>query len=93
MPELKEIYNQHKDQLRVIYLNNNNEKEEVRQFIKEHQLLNWVNGFANESIEKEFLLNGYPYGVLFDKNGKVIKFDCKTRHLEQFLENQKNETD
>ncbi len=85
LPHIKEVYDTNKDKLTVIYLNSRDTKEKAKQFIKKEQL-DWVNGFANKQIERELLLNGYPFGVLFDKKGEVIKFKCSHKDLESFFE-------
>ncbi len=87
LPNIQQTYNRYRDDLNVIYLNTRDTQESVVDFVKENNL-QWINGYASEKIEKELLLNGYPYGVLFDKKGKVIKFNCTYEELENFMVNQ-----
>ncbi len=84
LPQLKNIYAKYKDKLTVIYLNSRDDKQKVKLFVEKSQL-NWINGFSNQQIEEEMLLGRYPYGVLFDQKGKIIKFQCDLLFLEEFL--------
>lgn len=84
LPRIKEVFNSHSDDVIVIYLNSRDAESEVREFVKENNL-NWVNGFATEIIEKEFLQNGYPFGVLFNNRGEAIKFRCRSVEFEEFM--------
>jgi len=85
LPSIKEVYYKHSDELIVIYMNSNDLEDKAKEFIIQNKLNDWVNGFATEQIEKELLLNGYPYGVLFDKYGKVIKFATSHNDLVDFF--------
>lgn len=90
LPKIKAIYDKHKDKLIVIYLNGGETKNstDVTAIIKKYSLESWIHGYATENIEKEFLQNGYPYGVLFDNNGNIIDFAVDPSTLEIFLDNQ-----
>lgn len=88
LPRLKSYYNEYSDKLCVIYLNSKDSEEDAIKFLQENNL-SWINGFATEEIRLHFLQNAYPYGVLFDKSGKVIKFDCHYLELEEFLKTHK----
>lgn len=96
VPKYSEVYEKHKDKLKIIYLNSPAGKRlkgldlsenliSIKTFIEKHDLSDWIHGISSEEIEKEFLLNGYPYGVLFDKKGNVIKFKCTPKELEKFM--------
>lgn len=96
VPKYSEVYEKHKNKLKIIYLNSPADKRlkglnisenliSIKTFIEKHDLSDWIHGISSEEIEKEFLLNGYPYGVLFDKKGNVIKFRCKYTDLDNLL--------
>lgn len=43
-------------------------------------------GLTNKNLNNELHLNGYPFGILFDVNGNLIKKIGKTQELIDFLE-------
>lgn len=98
LPELSKVYQHHKNKLTFIYLNAAADKrlkklniseniEDIEALIEKYKLEEWIHGISNNEIENEFLINGYPYGVLFDKNGNVIKFNCSYKDLDNILNN------
>jgi thiol-disulfide isomerase/thioredoxin len=84
LPELKEIYENHKSELTILSLNYRDSKEDVKKFVREHKI-NWLNGYSNNLINSELLLLGYPYGILFDGNGRLIRSNVNLKTLKEIL--------
>lgn len=86
LPKLRDIYRMHASKLTIITLNyRDGNKSEVVEFIKQNGMEEWINGYSTSIINSEILQNGFPYGVLFDKEGKVIKMDIDVGELDRIL--------
>ena len=85
IPRIKEIHNSYKDNMTIISINNSDSPKWISEFVTS-QGIEWIQGkvSASSSLPEEFLLNGYPYGVLFKPNGEVIKFHMKVYELNEF---------
>ncbi|MFZ5999486.1 MAG: TlpA family protein disulfide reductase [Bacteroidota bacterium] len=86
IPKLRDIYSKYASKLTIIALNyRDGNKSKVAEFIKENGMEEWTNGYSTSIINSEILQNGFPYGVLFDKEGKVIKMDIDVNELDRIL--------
>lgn len=84
MDTLKEINQKYGNSLTIISLNFRDSIERVKQYI-ETKKYNWVQGISTELINREFLVNGFPHGVLFDDQGNLIKI-IRPDELKRYLE-------
>jgi len=88
--ELKSIYKIYGKNLEIISLNERDNPSEVLKYIREKNI-KWINGFTSDKINKELLQNAYPYGILFDKTGKLIVKMLHPMLLRNYLDNYFNE--
>ncbi len=82
---LKQVYELYNDRLEIIALNERDDHDKVRQYILDKEI-KWVNGLSNKEISTNLLQNGYPYGILFDENGNLIKQFLHPVSLRKYLE-------
>lgn len=82
---LKQVYELYGDRLEIIALNERDDPNEVRQYILDKEI-KWVNGLSNKELSTNLLQNGYPYGILFDAQGNLIKQLLHPISLRRYLE-------
>ena len=84
--ELKKLHAKYKNQLTIIGLNfKDNDKARVSRFVKQHGI-EWVNGFSTETINLELMQAAFPYGVLFNEKGDVVKIDVMPSDVASFMD-------
>ncbi len=80
LDSLNKIHN--KDLIIISLLNKDINKSELIGIIKTHKVQHSF-GWTNKKINDEIIINGYPFGVLFDKNGSLIEV-CDLEYLTNF---------
>ena len=84
IPALKKLYDQYQEKVEIVALNYRDQITDVRQFVKLNEIP-WMNGFTNDALNRQFYVEGYPHGMLYDANGKLIKMNCSVSDLESIL--------
>ncbi|MCE7993933.1 MAG: TlpA family protein disulfide reductase [Roseivirga sp.] len=70
LPELKTIYEQNADMMNMVAIAYDN-KPAVEKFIAKHDI-KWVNGMFTKEIISELMVEGYPYFLILNDQGKVL---------------------
>jgi len=87
LPLLKDMMNQYKDKLNIIGLHCYQSHPQMAFDTIEKNDVNWTKGFLTQEIEKELLSGGkFPYYLLVDGNGKIIKLDTSIDEVKRLLE-------
>lgn len=86
LPYLQKINTNYSSNVNIISINYRDNKDFLQKFILENNM-KWTHGINSELISKEFLLNGYPYGALFDQYGKLIQAPISSKKVLEFLDN------
>jgi thiol-disulfide isomerase/thioredoxin len=76
---LNEAINTRND-LIIIALNANEEKNEIKNSLSKYDI-KCIQGLSNPLVEKNLHQNGYPYGVLFNKEGYPVRFGVDPKNL------------
>jgi thiol-disulfide isomerase/thioredoxin len=83
--KLKTLQQTKSDSLVIISLDSYDEREDAKKFVKE-KTMNWTQGFSNTAIEELLYVgDGFPYGILIDRNGKIVAFDVSPGRLGRML--------
>jgi len=91
LPDLIELNKKYSKKVTIISMNYEDSITDAINFAKKNKMI-WVQGISTEKINRKFLLNGFPYGVLFDETGKVIKWDTTPREVFNYFNfNQNND--
>lgn len=85
IPALKQLKEKFDNQLIIISLNDRDSKEKLDTFITTKQMT-WAQGINSESISKNLMQDGYPWGVLFNERGELIKVNMKAEELLKYME-------
>lgn len=86
---LKEINELYHDRLIIISLDYmDTDNESVKKVVQENNL-DWIQGITDESINRELLQNGVPYGILCDSEGNIIRRELLPAKLKHVLQNMK----
>jgi len=74
LPEIKELYKNHKDEVRIIGLAYKDQKSDVIEFMKKNNI-QWEIAIIDDDIRTKFGQIGFPSGYLFDKKGQLLDFN------------------
>lgn len=88
--DLTEVYKLYNDKIFIISMDDYVDAvdmERVKKVIQEYNM-EWIQGISDESISREFLQNGFPFGVLFDSEGNIINRELLPAKLRSVLENE-----
>lgn len=83
---LNKIKNHYSNKIEIIGLLNYGDKTILKKNIDQYNI-SFKQGIANQSIISNFLVTGYPYGILIDSSGKILNYNVTPEELEYFLEN------
>lgn len=85
LPQLKEFDSIYSDRFNIIGLHcYKTSKKKAREFVEKNEM-KWTQGFLNANIEKTLLSNSYPFYILIDTNGKIVKFNIRLNEVEEIL--------
>ncbi len=84
IPDLESVAQKNEHKLTTISLLDRGDSKVLNSLIEKYTIKT-LYGLSSNLLNNEFRLNGYPYGVLFDKNGTYIKEIRFLEDLEQFL--------
>jgi thiol-disulfide isomerase/thioredoxin len=74
LPRLDSISQVYSDKVTIIsLLDKDEDHSELLGLIEQYQIKHRV-GWSSQKINYEFLLSGYPHGILFDPKGNVVDF-------------------
>lgn len=88
--ELRTLHQTHQDKLTIISLNYKDDLEEAQQFATLNTM-NWIQGISTEALNTAFVQTGFPFGVLFDSQGNLVKLGITTEEIIALLETAKGE--
>lgn len=71
LPDLKAFYERYSDRVNLIAIAYDN-KSSVEKFITKHKIP-WPNGMVTKELLEELMVEGYPYFLLLDDRGKVLR--------------------
>ncbi|MCB0652934.1 MAG: TlpA family protein disulfide reductase [Saprospiraceae bacterium] len=83
MEDLKKIAATNRN-ITIISLNSGDDIAEIKKYISKKNI-NWINGISTKSVQRHFHQNGFPYGALFDIDGKIIKMGLDPIELNKYL--------
>tara|TARA_R110002073_G_scaffold145532_1_gene297630 strand:+ start:1438 stop:2520 length:1083 start_codon:yes stop_codon:yes gene_type:complete len=88
-PELKKVYNEFKDRkFEILGISIDNNIKNWKTAIKKDNL-DWIQVIDSLEVSKEkFMLNGVPYNILLDENGKILKRNLNPKELSKLLSKQ-----
>ncbi|HPO61934.1 MAG TPA: TlpA disulfide reductase family protein [Candidatus Kapabacteria bacterium] len=85
LPQLKEYDSLYSDRINIIGLHcYKSSKKKAREFVEQYEM-KWTQGFLNSNIEKTLLSNSYPFYILIDPNGKIVKFNIRLNEVEEII--------
>lgn len=84
IPAIDSLSIKYSDKITIISLLDRGNYQDLKNLIKQFNIHS-LYGLSNQKINYEINANGYPYGVLFDKEGNVIKEIRFDDELEDFL--------
>jgi hypothetical protein len=89
--KLKILDSIYSDKLNIIGLHDNeSSKKLANQTVKKYDI-KWTLGYLTSEIEKKLLSSGgFPYYVLVDKEGKILKFDTGLDEVEEIFKKATN---
>jgi thiol-disulfide isomerase/thioredoxin len=88
IPTIKRLDSTYSDRLNIIGLHDYQSSKKIALETIEKKDANWTKGFLTPEIEKKLLSSGgYPYYVLVDGEGKILKFDTTLKEVEEILKN------
>lgn len=85
LPELKKMQEEYAGNLQVIGLNKGDTKEKALRFIKEKGI-SWKQGMATDEMIKQLLIDGYPFYVLLDRQGRILGTGIAIKHILKLLQ-------
>ncbi len=86
LPIMNEIAEKYKSKLNFIGLYDKGDLMELNNLIIKYGI-NTNQALSSTIANYNFSLDGYPYGLLFSKDGKLIKTDVNSKKLIEFLNN------
>lgn len=81
IPDLKKLHDKYQDRLIIVGLNWKDSEDVIEKY-KDRFNMNWIQGIASEQINKAFLVEAYPYSMLFDHNGNILETNVDHQILE-----------
>lgn len=84
-PSLESIHKLYNDKINIISLHYKSSIGKVKKCIGQNNI-EWENGLSDDSINYKLYQNGFPYGILFDESGKIIKKGLHPFKLKSYLE-------
>lgn len=84
IPELELISKEYHDKLTTISLLDNGSLSILKNIVIRYNIKS-IYGLSRKELNYKFNLNGYPYGILFDENGTLIKEIRFMDELKSFL--------
>lgn len=88
IPELKEIQKNYSDKVVLVGMNFRDSPQDAIAFIEKNEI-SWLNGFSTDEIKGEFMVLGFPYGILFDESGKLLDSNVSVSKLKSILSTHK----
>ncbi len=93
MPNTKAFYEKYKDEITLISLNYKDSAVAVSKYLEDKDY-SWHFGFSDELLNQIFMVCGFPHGVLFDPNQKLIAWRLHPKvlidgYFEEILKNEK----
>ena len=70
-PKLLKLDSLYGSKLNIIALNHNDKKKKIKAYIAKNNIP-WINGYSDKDLHKTFLVDGWPFLVLIDKNKKIV---------------------
>ena len=84
MPKLKALQKQFSSKLVIVGLNSEDTPDKALDFVKKNKL-SWLQGVSSEALRKVLQVNGYPHGVLFNPQGKLVGMGFEPEDVEAYL--------
>jgi thiol-disulfide isomerase/thioredoxin len=92
MPLLKKIYAEQKDNLQIVGISLDNDKDEWKKYLKQHKIT-WLNSCDGKTwkgnLAQKYLINRTPLLYIIDKEGKILAQNLHPQELPNFLESVK----
>lgn len=85
IPRIDSVSNIYKNKLNTLFLLDKSTFNELKRTMKQLNLTSSI-GLCNKKLHEELHINGYPYGLIFDKLGHFIKNIKNATELMVFLE-------
>ncbi len=85
IPQLEDLSKEYANKLITISLLDNGSFSVLKNMIQRYNIKS-IYGMSSKTINFNFNLNGYPYGVLFDENGNLISEIRFVDDLKSFLD-------
>lgn len=84
--DLKTIYADYSDKIKLIGLNYNEGKERANSFLEKHEI-EWLNGISTPEMNEQLFIDGMPRNILIDPSGKIIEMNIHPSRLLERIEN------
>lgn len=84
LPQLKELFNAHRDRLTVIGLACGDKKKRVKSYVKKKQI-SWDNALVNNNLTSKFNINAFPTYILLNPQGEVVDERAFLHEVQQYL--------
>lgn len=75
IPDMKKYYDQYKEKMEIVSIDNGDKMEDLLPFIQEHDM-NWthiMNDANTTDLCKLYQVQGFPTKVLIDPQGKIVE--------------------
>ncbi|MEM6265575.1 MAG: thioredoxin-like domain-containing protein [Bacteroidota bacterium] len=85
LTELEKFYLEYGQNLQVVLLNAKDEVGVARNYVldSDYRMRTWVHGLATDRLIDQFLVTGYPYAVLFNNKGELVKLGANMDDIQQ----------
>ncbi|MCC6448547.1 MAG: TlpA family protein disulfide reductase [Chitinophagaceae bacterium] len=84
LPLLDSIQEEYKNKITIVGLLDKSSLDQLNQIVQKYNIKN-IQGLSSLEITKILLLSGYPHGILFSKEGKLIKIKMSVNELSLYL--------
>lgn len=85
IPDIKELNNRFGDQICIVGISGNDELTKLKVFTSNNEM-NWLNIQLDPEIERSIgKIRFFPLGVLFDQDGRLIRYGIKPKEIIEVL--------
>jgi thiol-disulfide isomerase/thioredoxin len=83
--DLIKLKKEHIEKLEILGLAYQENKQKAIEYVKEKKL-DWMQGFASESLVTQFQIVNFPYYVLMDSQGTILSVNENLKEIEKKIE-------
>ena len=84
IPKLKTLKRKYQEKLEILSLAYQDNHEKAIEYVSKNDL-DWVHGFANDTIIDRFQVSNFPYYILVDNNGVIQLVNTNLDEIEEII--------